>query len=239
MLEVGEFCKGRVTVDLLPNGIEVDRLVPRRSRTEVRAEFGLPAGRPLLLTAGHLQEWKGQIVAVEAAGLLRDAGREFTWILPGAPLEPRYAERLRARIGELGLGDRIILPGERTDLPDLFAAADVAVHTSIRPEPFGLVVIEAMLQGTPVVGPAEGAIPMLVLDGKDGLLYAPRDAASLAGALNRLLDDPEFRGRLGAAAARRVRAEFDVRVQARRLETIYTRILGDTEGRVRRAGRSG
>lgn len=237
MLQVSAFCRGRVRVELLPNGIAVDELVPRRSRAEVRAEFGIGEARVLIVTAGHLQEWKGQMVAVEAAGLLREAGRPFTWILPGAPVEPRYAERLRERIGELGLGDCVVLAGERSDLPDLFAAADLAAHTSIRPEPFGLVVIEAMLQGIPVIGPAEGSIPALVQDGQDGLLYEPRDAVSLAGAVTRLMNDDDLRRRLGTAARRRVRAEFDVRLQVRRLESIYSRILGDTEGRPRRAGR--
>ncbi len=225
MLQVGEFCRGRAVVDLLPNGIAVDRLVPRRPRAEVRAEFGLDESRALLISAGHVQEWKGQALAIEAAGLLRDAGRAVTWLLPGAEVEPGYAARLHARIEALGLADRVILTGERADLPDLFAAADLAVHTSIRPEPFGLVIIEAMLQGIPVVGPREGSVPSLVHDGVNGLLYEPRNAVSLVEAVRRLLDDPAARRRMGGAARARVRAEFDVRTQARKLEAIYARVL--------------
>jgi glycosyltransferase involved in cell wall biosynthesis len=225
MLRVGEFCRGKAMVELLPNGIPVDRLVPRRSRAEVRAELGIDDSRSLLVSAGQVQEWKGQALAVEAAGLLRNAGRAVTWILPGADVEHGYTARLHERIASLGLADRVILPGEIPDLPDLLAAADVAVHTSIRPEPFGLVVIEAMLQGVPVVGPREGSIPSLVHEEVHGLLYEPRNAVSLVEAVGRLLDDPPARRQMGEAARVRVRAEFDVRMQARRLGEIHARIL--------------
>jgi glycosyltransferase involved in cell wall biosynthesis len=228
MLQVGAFCRGKAAVDLLPNGIALDRLVPRRPRAVVRAEFGLDESRILLVSAGHVQEWKGQALAIEAAGLLRDAGWAVTWILPGAEAERGYAARLRERIRALDLTDRVILLGERADMPDLFAAADMAVHTSIRPEPFGLVVIEAMLQGIPVVGPREGSLPSLLHDGTHGLLYEPRNAVSLVEAVRRLLDDPPARQRMGEAARERVHAEFDARTQARRLGAIYARVL---EGR--------
>ena len=218
---------GRARTDLLPNGIPVDRLVPARDRASVRAELGLTADLPLIITAGHLQEWKGQALAVEAAVALAARGLDFLWILCGEEVEPPYASALRRRIGEAGLSARVRLLGPRTDLPDLFAASDLAVHTSILPEPFGLVVLEAMLQGLPVVGPREGAIPALVRDGVDGVLVPPRDAGALAAAVLELLGTPEARRAMGRSASARVRESFDVRTQARKLESIYDRALAD------------
>jgi glycosyltransferase involved in cell wall biosynthesis len=117
------------------------------------------------------------------------------------------------------------LLGARSDLPDLFAASDLAVHTSILPEPFGLVVLEAMLQGLPVIGPREGSIPTLVRDGVDGVLVPPRDAGALSAAVLALLGTPEARRAMGRAASARVRESFDVKSQARKLEAIYERAL--------------
>ena len=217
---------GRVRADYLPNGIAVDQLTPGSDRTSVRARLGVRAELPLIITAGHVQEWKGQALAVEAAAILAGRGMDFAWILCGEDLQPAYTEALRRRIAEAGLTGKVRLLGARADLPDLLAASDVAVHCSIRPEPFGLVVLEAMLQGLPVIGPREGAIPTLVRDGVDGVLVPPRDAGALAAAVLDLLSTPERRGAMGRAARSRVRESFDVRRQARRLEAIYDRALG-------------
>ena len=217
---------GRVRADLLPNGLAVDRLAPARDRATVRAGLGVTQDLPLLITAGHLQEWKGQALAVEAAAVLAGRGLEFLWILCGEEVEPAYAEALRRRIAEAGLSARVRLLGARADLPDLFAASDLAVHTSIQPEPFGLVVLEAMLQGLPIVGPREGAVPSLVRDGVDGRLVRPRDAGALAAAVFDLATSPPLRRAMGSAARSRVRESFDVKSQARKLEAIYERALG-------------
>jgi glycosyltransferase involved in cell wall biosynthesis len=216
---------GRVRADLLPNGIPVDRLMPARDRASVRAELGVTQDLPLIITAGHLQEWKGQALAVEAAIALAARGLDFLWILCGEEVEPAYAEALRRRIAAAGLSASVRLLGARADLPDLFAASDLAVHTSIQPEPFGLVVLEAMLQGLPVIGPREGAIPTLVRDGVDGVLVPPRDAGALAAAVLDLLKAQEARCAMGRAASSRVRESFDVKCQARKLEAIYERAL--------------
>ena len=217
---------GRVRADLLPNGLAVDRLAPARDRAAVRAELGVSPELPLVITAGHLQEWKGQALAVEAAAELAARGLEFLWILCGEEVEPAYADALRRRIAQAGLSAKVRLLGARADLPDLFAGADLAAHTSLLPEPFGLVVLEAMLQGLPVVGPREGAVPALVRDGVDGRLVRPRDAGALAAAVFDLATSPQERRAMGEAARSRVRESFDVKSQARKLEAIYERALG-------------
>jgi len=221
---------GRVTADLLPNGIPVDRLAPATGREAVRAALGVDAGRTLIITAGHLQRWKGQTLAVEAAAVLVAHGLDFLWILCGEVIEPDYGAEVRSRIAAAGLDATVRMLGARGDLPDLFAASDLAAHTSIQPEPFGLVVLEAMLQRTPVVGPAEGAIPTLIRDGVDGRLVPPRDAAALAAALLELAGADERRRAMGEAARARVLESFDVNRQVRRLEAIYDRVLGRAPG---------
>jgi glycosyltransferase involved in cell wall biosynthesis len=214
-----------VRADFIPNGVPTAALQPRQSREVVRASIGVPPNRTLIITAGHLQAWKGQLLAVEAAALLASRGLDFQWLLCGAELEPGYVALIRRRIAEADLGDRVLLLGERSDLPDLFAASDLAVHTSVEPEPFGLTVVEAMLQELPVIGPREGAIPSIVREGVDGLLARPRDAADLADSVTTLVGTPERRRAMGRAGRQRVLESFDTSVMSRRLEAVYERAL--------------
>jgi glycosyltransferase involved in cell wall biosynthesis len=226
MERVRTCCGDAVRVEHLPNGIPPAAFGPYRPRDQVRSELGIGAEEALLITAGHLQAWKGQDLAVEAAHRLAGAGTRFVWLLCGAAVEPEFTARLREQIRQRGLGDRVRLLGERADLTDLLAAADVAVHTSVRPEPFGLVVVEAMAAGTGVVGPAEGALPEILRDGVEGRLVPPRDADALARVLAGLLRDPAALRTMGEAARERARAEFGIERQVRALEAIYARVLG-------------
>ncbi len=234
MDEVRASAGAGVRTDYLPNGIPIDALQPARERAEVRAALDVPERCLLVVTAGHLQEWKGQGLVVEAASRLVARGLDFVWLLCGSDVEPEFVARLRRQIAERGLDWRVRLTGERRDLPDVFAAADLAAHTSLQPEPFGMAVLEAMLQGLPVVAPREGAIPDLVRDGVDGLLVSPRDPVALADAVGALAASPPLRRVMGDAGRARVREQFDVRAQARRLEAIYARALTGSEGRAAR-----
>jgi glycosyltransferase involved in cell wall biosynthesis len=215
----------RVRVELLPNGLPAEAFAPRAGREDVRRGLGVPPGTALLVTAGHLQAWKGQDLAVEAAGLLRDRGVPFVWLLCGSTVEPEFERALRDRIRTLDLNHRVRLLGARTDLRDLFGAADLAVHTSVLPEPFGLVVVEAMAAETPVVGPAEGSLPELVRDGVDGRLVPPRDAVALASTIAALLENVDALRRLGRNARERAAEKFRIETQVRTLEAIYARAL--------------
>jgi len=222
--QVREFCAGRVQTEVVPNGVDVEMQQPRRSRAEVRAEFGLDDSIPFLVTASHILEWKGQALGVEAARLLRDRGVDFQWFFCGSEIDPDFALRLRQQIDAAGLLAQVRLLDQRGDVPDLFGAADLAVHTSIRPEPFGMAVIEAMSVGAPVVGPAEGAISSIVRDGVDGRLYTARDASGLADAIQGLLADPRARRRLGEGGRRRVVESFSLTRQVDLLSAIYERV---------------
>ncbi len=225
MERVRAFCGGNVRVDLLPNGVPREAFGPFAPPEATRVSLGLAPGEALLVTAGHLQAWKGQDLAVEAAHHLASAGIAFRWLLCGSTVEPAFEQKLRERIRTLGLERRVVLAGQRADLANLFAAADLAVHTSVQPEPFGMVVVEAMAARTAVVAPAEGALPDIVRDGVDGRLVPPRDAAALGETLATLLADRAALERMGAAACERASETFRLEAQVRTLAGIYRRIL--------------
>ena len=113
--------------------------------------------------------------------------------------------------------------GRRTDVPDVLAAFDVAVCSSVF-EGSPLAVMEFMEAGLPIVATKVGGVPDLVDEGEGGFLVSPGDAATLAERVCKLLADPEAARRMGEHGQRRRREEFAIDVAARRTEELYERL---------------
>jgi glycosyltransferase involved in cell wall biosynthesis len=148
----------------------------------VAARAELAAGDARLVGIfGRLCDWKGQLVFVEAIAGLPDV----VGVIVGGALfgEEEFEARLRARIVALRIGGRVRMLGFRLDVPVLMKAMDVIVHASTTPEPFGRVVVEAMLAGRPVVASKAGGVMEILRDGETGYLVEPGDAGALAGVL--------------------------------------------------------
>jgi glycosyltransferase involved in cell wall biosynthesis len=229
-----------VSDSLVDNGVPAERIVltypgldlegldarEPRPRDDVRAEFGVQDGQVLAVMVGNVRQWKGQHVIVEAVGALDPAHRAQLFVLLVGDISEMhrpYADGLEARMVELGIDDRVRFIGRREDVPDLLEAADIALHASTIPEPFGLVVLEAMVHGCAVVaGNAGGPIEMLSAD--TGLLHNHEDPAQMTAHLERLLDDPSLRERLARGARDRARS-FDIREHVRLITDAYRRLL--------------
>jgi glycosyltransferase involved in cell wall biosynthesis len=179
-----------------------------------RACLGLPAEGPLVGMVGRLQRWKGMHVFVDAMARVHRARPDACAVIVGGPhvTEPRYGDELAARAQELGVAAAITFAGFRSNVPEWMQAMDVFVHASDR-EPFGIVVVEAMALGKPVVAGAAGGPAEIITDGVDGLLVRFGDDESLANAILRYLDDQAFAARAGTAARIRA-AAFDDRTYA-------------------------
>jgi glycosyltransferase involved in cell wall biosynthesis len=106
------------------------------------------------------------------------------------------------------------------DIYPVWSASDIAVVPSLEPEPFGMVAIEAMACGLPVLAARHGGLLDIVEDGVTGLFFEPRDARSLAEMLFRLLKDPQLRARMGVAGAQRQRAMFSLQTQIERTRAV-------------------
>ena len=170
--------------------------------SELLERAGVPAGAPVVGLVGRLQRWKGAHVLLEAVPRLTEA---HVVIVGGDhPLEPGYRARLETLAARLGVAGRVHLVGYQPDARRWMRAFDVVVHASDT-EPFGLVVLEAMAAGRPLVAGAAGGPSEIVRDGVDGLLVGFGDAAGLAEKVDRLLGDPVLAERMGRAAAARAR----------------------------------
>jgi rhamnosyl/mannosyltransferase len=186
-------------------------------------------GPRIVLGVGRLVGYKGFPHLIDAMADV--PGRLL--IVGDGPLRATLDAQIRAR----GLHDRVVLLGAVDDVAPYYHAADVFALPSITPnEAFGIVQLEAMACGRPVVNTAlASAVPFVSLDGVTGITVPPADPRALAGALAALLDDPERRARLGAAARQRVRAEFSVETMAARTLALYERVArgGDAPAEVR------
>jgi glycosyltransferase involved in cell wall biosynthesis len=184
-----------------------------------------PGAAYVLAVFGRLHAWKGQQVALDAlAQLPADC---HLWVV-GAPLfgEHAFEASLRAQAERLGIASRVRFLGFRDDVAPLMRAADVIVHASTFPEPFGRVVVEGMLARKPVVATAAGGVPEIIADGTTGVLVPPGDAAALAHAVATLRADPVRAAAIAEAGASRARRTFGVETMVRGVRAVLDEVMG-------------
>ncbi|MEY4830880.1 MAG: hypothetical protein RLZZ562_2676 [Planctomycetota bacterium] len=187
-------------IDVIPNGVDASAFAGV-DRSEARRALGLDATRPVVGLIGRITEQKGQDDFVEAALAIAVERPEPMFVMVGFAEDAALQQRLRQKIAVFGLSDRIRFLGNRDDMASVYAALDLVVAPS-RWEGFGMMLIEAMAAGRPIVATRVGAIPEIVRDGRTGVLVEPRDAQALACAITAMLDDPQRRTAMGEAGQR-------------------------------------
>jgi glycosyltransferase involved in cell wall biosynthesis len=198
-------------VRLLGNGVDLARFdpasVPLGARERLRAEWGIGATDVVVGTVGRLVREKGIVELLEAAHRLRTDGVAARFVIVG-PGDPGKADAVTAVELERAAADGVALTGERTDMPECYAAMDVFVTASWR-EGFPRAAMEAAAMGLPTVATDIRGNRQVVVDGTTGLLCPVRDGAALADAIARLVADPSSREAMGRAARARAVEHFD------------------------------
>jgi len=209
-------------IELIPSAVDAERLRPVRDRSDVRAELGTEDGAIVFVALGALVRRKGLDVLLDAVARLDLEPPWALWIAGDGP----EREDLARRIAALGapLGRRVRLLGQRADVGDLLAAADALVLPS-RAEGLGVAALEAMAAGRPVVATSVGGLGDAVVDGETGLVVPPDDPDRLAGALARLLRDPELGARLGRGGPARIAERFSPAAMVDAYVKLYARVL--------------
>lgn len=205
-------------IEVVHNAVHLDRVVTG-DPSALRAELTGGRDRRIVLTAARLDEQKGHPVLLEAAARLPDV----VFALAG---DGPDRAALEAQASSLGLEDRVVFLGHRTDVPQLLAACDVFALPSLF-EGSSLALLEAMAGRRAVVSSAIGGTEELIADGEQGLLVPAGDAGALAAALRRLLTDAELRRDLADAARARVERDFSPAAMAGRVTGIYAELLVD------------
>jgi glycosyltransferase involved in cell wall biosynthesis len=192
-----------------------------------RDEFNLRNSNPCFGILGTLLEWKGHRVFLKAASKVFSAipnSRAFIiGDVPDGSLQ--YKEELFSLTKELGIKDKVIFTGFRTDIPQLIKMLDVIVHTSVSFEPFGRVIIEAMAMKKPVVASMSGGPEEIIRDGHNGFLVAPFDDQKIAERVIQLLKNPTLAYRIGQRAYLDSRIKFSIAPHIKLIEEVYENIL--------------
>jgi glycosyltransferase involved in cell wall biosynthesis len=212
-------------VRVIYDGLALD---PRRADpVAARRALGLHPEIPTIAVLGRISDWKGQDVLVRALAEkpLRDRGvlgviAGDVW--PGA--EARR-ERVLELAETLRVDDRLRLIGFRDDVDNIYGAADVVAVPSTAPDPLPGAAVEAAAAGCAVIASDHGGLPEIIRDGVTGRLVPPSDPRPLAQVAAELLDDPDARDRLGAAAAADARERFAPDRLLDAVQSLYDELL--------------
>jgi glycosyltransferase involved in cell wall biosynthesis len=197
-------------------------------RAAIRRELGTAADAVVIVQVSRMEAWKGHELHLRALSLLKDLPRWVCWQVggPQRPSEIRYLARLKNLASKLGIADRVRFVGQRSDIPNLLAAADIYCQPNTGPEPFGLTFVEALSARLPIVTTAMGGAQEIVND-SCGVLVAPGDVATITAALRLLIQDKSLRVRLGETGFQRVDELCDPAKQMIKLHSILTEVVND------------
>lgn len=189
-------------------------------RQAVQEDFGIPSGALIIGLFGRLIELKGQNILLDAVARL-NTHDVHVLIVGGTQLNkidgPEYVESLRSKASLLGIAERVHFTGFRDDIPRLMSACDVVCNASWW-ETFGLVLVEAMLSGKPVITSDVSGPREIVIHGETGYLFEVGDFSAMAQYLDKLLDDEDMRVRMGENGRKRASEIFDMNTNLQLLD---------------------
>lgn len=198
-------------IEVVYNGFDLKNYQNDESDiNKLQQQLGLE-GKFVVGHFSRLAPWKGQHILIDA---LAQCPQEVTAILVGDALfgEQDYVQKLHQQVAELGLENRVKFLGFRSDIPQLMAACDLVAHTSTSPEPFGRVIVEAMLCGKPVVAAKAGGVMELVEHGLNGFLVTPGEPEELAQVIITCLQETEITATIANNARTTASRRFDVAI---------------------------
>jgi len=225
-------CGPRFPVRVVYNAVDLARFHPDGPRADLAALAGMepePAGVVRVGLVATMGVWKGHRLFIDAVRRLADDLPLRAYIVGGRIYGTAGSEedpgQLRGWIEQSGLAERTGITGFVDDPAAAMRALDVVVHASTQPEPFGLVIAEAMACGRPVVATAAGGAAEIVDDGVDALTVPPSDPQALADAVRRLAADPGLRARMGAAGRAKAERRFGRARLAAEVIPIYRAVV--------------
>lgn len=193
----------------------------------LKDEFAIVNGQPLFGIFGRIINWKGTKEFVNAASLVFKKVPQARAFVVGdvSDGDEGYLDDVKRLAKKIGISDKIVFTGYREDVAGLMKLMNVIVLASITPEPFGMVVIEAMAMGKPVVATMAGGPLDSVVDGETGYLFPIKNNEQMARAILRLLENPRLAGEMGRKGRKRVEKIFCKERYANQVEKVYVSLL--------------
>ncbi|MFT9399988.1 glycosyltransferase family 4 protein [Acetobacter sp.] len=219
---------------IIPRGADIQLFSPEavtgQRMHNLSESWALPPHTPVILLPGRLTEWKGQRFLLEALAQVKRQAPTLLWhcvFVGSCPQKSDYAQNLVALANSLDIADFVRFAGHCQDMPAALALSTVVVIPSLRPEPFGRVVVEAQAMCKPVIVTGHGAALETVQHGLTGISIPPGDGAALAEALIAVLQaPPESLLAMGNAAREDVLAQYTTTTMQQATLAVYDELLG-------------
>ncbi len=214
-------------LSVIYDAVDTERFRPDIDAQTLRSEWRTVANEILVGVVGRISGWKGQNLFLQAFALALPRAPELRAVIVGdaPPGEDWRIEALKTQAEELGIENNVIWAGYRNDAPQVMAALDILALPSILPEPFGMVVLEAMATGKPVVATAQGGPLETIIEGETGYLVSATDPSDMANALQTLAQNTHLRLQLGKQARQHVAQNFTFDQHIRAFDELYERLI--------------
>lgn len=200
----------------IPRSVDLDKFTYQKNEIVKKSSH-------VVAIVGRITPLKGHKYFIEAmARIIRQTPNVKVWIIGAPPADKyMYKEELEVLVSRLGIRDHVEFMGNRPDIPQLLSKVDVLVMSSIEPESFGRVIIEAQAVGVPVVATSVGGVLDIIDDGKTGLLVPAKDSESMAAAIVRLIQNTDLANQLVKNARAKIEKEFTLDLMATRTLKVY------------------
>jgi len=212
---------------IIHNGLEMKEFTRTYDTSLVRSELCSTSDEILVGILGRISWWKGHEYFLEAIAEVTKQISGLKGVIIGDVTEdslghnPQYFNKLQLLVKSLNIEGKILFAGFRRDVPRVITALDVVVHASSIPEPFGLVVIEGMAAGKPVVATGAGGVLDIIEDGVNGLLVPCKDSKAMAKAILQIISDKGRAKQMGLAARQCVTDKFTIQRQVTAVQELY------------------
>lgn len=215
---------------LIPNGFDWQKIQSMHVSGNVRKELHLSDDMALVGMVGRIDWWKGQDYFIRAASKVIAKIPKTRFLIVGAasqhdPRTLEFEKNLKELVADLHLEREVLFLGYRSSALDIIRQLNVLVHASVRDEPFGRVVLEGMVVGTPVIASPFGGPKEMIEDGVNGFLVDPSDTEMLARAIGRLLEQEKLREKLISNGFRTIQKNYDLNKVVKRMEKTYEAVL--------------
>ena len=216
-------------IERVPLGIDSEKFGDQKPFDIIRCEFGLNKNTPLVGMIARFQDIKGHHVFVQMAAEICKTHPDVCFMMVGAEvfgraIESDYARKVLELIRAFRLEANIILTGFRSDIPEILEAIDVLVVPS-EVETFGMVILEAMAAGVPVVSCAKGGPEEIIDDGKNGFLISEQNPIRLAQKVLYLIENPHVKKTMGVSGKKTVSRNYRIEDQVKKIEFHYIKLL--------------
>ena len=213
---------------VIPNPVKAKDISPYKIE-DLRKKYNIKKEDLVFGIVGRIMRWKGHIELLKATEIVLSALPEAKLLIIGGTSDGDITNinNIIKMIEECGFKDRIIFTGYIPDVSAFYKIMDVCVHCSIEPEPFGLVITEAMSYGVPVIASDLGAPNEIITDGENGYIVNPAATEKLADIIIKLLADEELRKRIGGSGKQHVESTYQLEAYGHSIEKLYLDVLGN------------